>query len=106
VTAPPQPNEGARPVLLYDGDCRFCRFAARLVARADRHKRLAFAPANDLESIRLVLPDGHVREGGAALAALLGSDRLSPVLDPPYRLVARFRGALGRLVPDGPGPVR
>ena len=31
-----EPETPVRPVLLYDGACRFCRFAARAVARLDR----------------------------------------------------------------------
>jgi hypothetical protein len=99
-----------RPVLVYDGDCRFCRFSARLAARADRHGRLAYRPERDLPRVRLLEPSGTTLEGGHAVAAVLGLlvapslRRLGPVLEPPYALVSRLRGYLGRLVPDGPGP--
>jgi predicted DCC family thiol-disulfide oxidoreductase YuxK len=101
-----------RPVLLYDADCRFCRFAARVVARLDRRRRLAFLPLDDpaadplLESVpaherlaswRLVRRDGSVAGYGLVRGRL--ADRA-------YGLVARNRGRLGRLVPDGDGPRR
>ena len=98
-------------MLLYDGDCRFCRFAARVAARADRGGRLAFRPEQGLASVRLLEPSGAL-EGGHAVAAVLGLlvapplRRLGPVLEPPYALVSGLRGKLGRLVPDGPGPRR
>jgi hypothetical protein len=101
-----------RPELLYDGDCRFCRFAARLAARTDRRGRLGYRPEPDLASVRLVEPSGAVREGGHAVAAVLGYlvasplRLLGPLLELPYAAVARCRGLLGRFVPDGPGPRR
>ena len=94
----------SRPVLLYDGGCRFCRFAARLVDRFDLG-RLAFLPFDDpaaepllarlpeaarFESAHLFRPDGSVWSPSSA----------------PYRLVARNRRRLGRLVPSAPGPRR
>ena len=112
-----------RPVLLYDDGCRFCRFAARFVARLDRARRLAFLPLDDpaaeqllagvpndarLESMRLAEPDGRLLAGGEALAAViarLGAPRLR-LLGRGYRAVARRRATLGRVVPDGPGPRR
>jgi predicted DCC family thiol-disulfide oxidoreductase YuxK len=33
-----------RPVLLYEAGCRFCRWAARVVAALDRAGELAFLP--------------------------------------------------------------
>jgi predicted DCC family thiol-disulfide oxidoreductase YuxK len=101
-----------RPVLLYDADCRFCRFAARAVAWLDRGERLAFLPLDDpaavplmasvpaeerLASWRLVRRDGSVR-GRAWIRGRIP--------DAAYDLVARNRGRLGRLVPDGAGPYR
>jgi len=114
-------------VLLYDGGCRFCRFAARVAARADRRRRLAFLTLRDpeaeallagvpegrrFESVRLAEPGGALLAGGAAVAAVLGHlvagplRRLGPLLEPSYALVSRHRGRLGRLVPDRPGPRR
>ena len=101
-----------RPVLLYDGDCRFCRFAARLAARADREGRLDFRPERELASVRLLEPTGGALEGGHAVAGVLGLlvapplRALGPLLEPPYALVSHLRGRLGRIVPDGPGPRR
>jgi predicted DCC family thiol-disulfide oxidoreductase YuxK len=122
-----------RPVLLYDAGCRLCRSLARAVVRLDRHRALAVRPldAPDAEALlaplpqherlaswRLVLPDGSLVGRGSGLPVLLRQlpatrrlgglagavpDRL---LDAGYEALARRRGALGRLVPDGPGPTR
>ncbi len=111
-----------RPVLLYDADCRFCRFAARTVERLDRRGRLAFLPLGDDEatpllagvasvdrfsSLRLAVPDGRVLDRGAAAGAVfkhLGVP--SAGLERGYGAIARRRRLLGRLVPDGLAPRR
>jgi len=123
-----------RPALLYDAGCRGCRFAARVVARIDRERALTIMPLQDpgagslldalpeeerLASWRLVGADGTLAgDGGAGLPALLRTVRrtrplgwllgLVPpyLLDSGYELIARNRGRLGRLVPDGPAPRR
>jgi predicted DCC family thiol-disulfide oxidoreductase YuxK len=93
-----------RPVLLYDGGCRFCRFTARVAARFDRG-RFAYLPFDDPEAkpllARLAEPE---RYASAHLHRPDGS-----VWSPssaPYRLVARNRRRLGRLVANRPGPRR
>ena len=115
------------PVLLYDGECRLCRFAARLVSRLDRRRELAILPlrhpdaaslleslpeAERLASWRLTRPDGTLVGYGAGVVALFAAMRVTrPLawlaglvpdrgLDAGYRVVARNRGALGKLVPD------
>ena len=122
-----------RPVLLYDADCRFCRFAARLVVRADRGDELVLLPLQDDKASsfladlpeserratwRLVFGDGSRTGYGRGVVELLRAMRLPRpaaravgalpprVLDDLYGLVARNRGRLGRLVPDGPAPRR
>ena len=110
-----------RAVLLYDADCRFCRFSARAALRLARGGRLAALPLQDpeaesflaavpeasrLASVRLAEADGRLLERGDAVAAALGLHRLGPLLNGPYDLVSRHRGALGRFVPDGPAPRR
>jgi predicted DCC family thiol-disulfide oxidoreductase YuxK len=122
-----------RPTLLYDAECRGCRFAARVVARIDRQRALAIVPLQDpdadpllaalpererLASWRLAGPDGSLAGYGSGLPALLRAMRptrplgqvlgLVPVraLDAAYGLVARNRGRLAKLVPDGPAPRR
>lgn len=121
------------PVLLYDADCRLCRFAVRTVARLDRGDELALLPLQDpaaepllaslaaeqrLETWRLARADGSLTGYGAGVPELLAATRLgrpagrllglipAGALDAGYRLVARNRRRLGRLVPDGPGPRR
>ena len=124
-----------RPVLLYDGTCRLCRFAARTAAALDRDDRLAFLPLADPEAdplladvpldVRngrwwLVLRDGTPLpgDGGAGVAALdelrltqplgrlLRSLRAAPLVDGFDALVSRHRSRLGRVVPDGGAPRR
>ena len=116
----------ARPLLLYDGDCRFCRFAARAIARLDRAGRFALLPFDDpaaatwlervptaerRQSIHVVLPDGAVESSDAALAGVL--ERLTPLprsasraLGRLYGPVAARRDRLGPRVPDGEAPRR
>jgi predicted DCC family thiol-disulfide oxidoreductase YuxK len=111
-------------VLVYDGRCRFCRFVARTIVRADRRHRLALLPFQDDEaaallealsdeerarSIHLVDADGRRSSAGDALGrvvAQLGAPWASRALAPAYAPVARRRGRLGRVVPDGPAPRR
>jgi predicted DCC family thiol-disulfide oxidoreductase YuxK len=111
-----------RPVLLYDAGCRFCRFAARTVGLLDRRRRLGLLPLGDEEAVpllagiapderfsalRLAEPDGRVLSGGAAVKAALGHlGWPSAGLERAYDAVARRRGLLGRLVPDGSAPRR
>jgi predicted DCC family thiol-disulfide oxidoreductase YuxK len=115
---------------LYDGGCRFCRFAARAVIRFDRARSLAVLPFDDaaakplLERIpigertsswQLLLPDGRRASRGRGAVELLHELRRAPrlaaalqtlPLDRLYTLVARHRRQLGRLVPNGPAPRR
>ena len=121
-----------RPVLLYDSACKVCRFSARAVGRLDRGRRLAFLPldaeeaasileplpeAERFASWRLATPDGTLSGRGAGATAVLrasGHDRVAralgaipdALLEGAYDLLARNRGRLGRLVPDGPAPRR
>jgi predicted DCC family thiol-disulfide oxidoreductase YuxK len=105
----------------------------RVVAVLDRDEELAFLPMRDDEALALLdaLPAnerfaswhlvrrngslvGHGTGGVELLRAVrltrVAGRLLSPlpdaVLDALYELVARRRGALGRLVPDGPAPRR
>jgi predicted DCC family thiol-disulfide oxidoreductase YuxK len=120
-----------RPVLLYDGDCRLCRFAARIVDSADRRGRIALLPLADeaadpllatmpederLGSWHLVRTGGRIVSRGAAgieLLEVLGHERpacaarrAEPLAERAYTLVARHRDRLGALVPNGPAPRR
>lgn len=122
-----------RPVLLYDGECRFCRFTARVVDRLDRREELAILPFQDDAAApllaelperersatwRLARPDGSLAgygAGGPELLAAMGVTRPvgrllgrvpDSVLDRLYALAARNRSALGRFVPDGAAPRR
>ena len=120
-------------MLLYDGECRLCRFAARCVVRLDRRHEVAFLPLQDdaasgllaalpenerLETWRIAQPDGSLTGYGAGVADLLDAMRLTrtagrvlglvpdPALEALYRAIARNRGSLGRFVPNGVAPRR
>ena len=119
-----------RSTLLYDGECRFCRFAARAVIRFDREQRLVVLPFDDLEAERLlqpipenerstswqlVLADGSRASRGRGAVELLREMRRAPrlaralkvlPLDSLYTVVARHRRHLGRIVPNGAAPRR
>jgi predicted DCC family thiol-disulfide oxidoreductase YuxK len=124
-----------RPVLVYDGACKLCRFAARTATALDRDDHLAFLPLADPEAdsllaevpldVRngrwwLVLRDGTPLpgDGGAGVAALhelslthplgrlLRSLRAAALVDGFDAFVSRHRSRLGRVVPDGDAPRR
>ena len=113
-----------RPVILYDADCGFCKWTLNRVLAWDRAGRLRSAaiqseeggrllagiPAVErLDSWHLALPDGELRSagdaaaplarmlpGGAPLAAAF--ERFPGLTERAYRLVARNRGRLARLL--------
>lgn len=101
--------------------------------RVDRRRELAVLPLQSAEAgpllasvpqderlatWRIALPDGTLVGRGAGLPALLAAMRATRpagrvlahlptgALDAFYELVARNRGRLGPLVPDGPAPRR
>jgi predicted DCC family thiol-disulfide oxidoreductase YuxK len=114
-------------VVLYDGDCGFCRWVlARLLAwdRAGKLRPLeiqsnegetllaALRPDRRLASWHLVSPSGRLYSGGAAVAPLMrllpGARSLawlaarSPALtEGAYRWVAENRSKPGRLLTSG-----
>lgn len=111
-------------IVLYDDRCGFCRWTASKIAAWDRRGRLRFAPIRSAEgkgrlggmsrarrdgSWHLLTRDGHVVSGGAAVPLLLGelpggtplarvADALPRTTESAYRVVARRRAALGRLL--------
>ena len=120
-------------MLLYDGECRLCRFTARCVARLDRDHEIGLLPLQDgaaeallttlaegerLDTWRMVRPAGSLTGYGSGIPDLLETMGLTrtagrllrrvPVgsLDALYRVAARNRGVLGRLIPDGAAPRR
>jgi predicted DCC family thiol-disulfide oxidoreductase YuxK len=124
-----------RPVLLYSGSCRFCRWAARTVAALDHRQQLALLPLADEKAARLLdaVPEKRraeswwvVRRNGMPVAGDCGGGvvllteipftrflgficdviGLSPLIDVLDVFVARHRGRLSRFVPDGPAPRR
>jgi len=114
--------DDARPVLLYDGHCRFCIAQAERLRRwtGDRIRMVSFRDAGVLarypslttddceRAMQLVLPDGRVTAGAAAaaralalrptlapLAALYFVPGIRQLVDAAYRVVARNRFRLG-----------
>ena len=119
-----------RTTVLYDRDCGFCVWVAAQLRTLDRREHLDFVPLQEAGTLRerpdlaraqaehrlaevlhVVRPDGSVRAGGAALAAVLavlpGGWLLRPwlmlpgaawLLDRAYRLAAAHRGRLAGLV--------
>jgi len=92
----------SRPVLLYDGDCGFCRRWVSRLQRWDRHKAIEYVAAADRGAVgglpslsdaaldramHLVTRDGLVYPGARALPALLpllpGGRLLMPLLRVP-----------------------
>ena len=118
---------GSRHRLLYDAECRFCRWSLGWVLRADRGRELEpvalqdplaadlLAPMGETErmaSWHLVGPDGSVASGGDAAAPLLSlipGGRLPAQLagiapgavDWAYERIVDLRGRLGRVLTDG-----
>ena len=80
-------SKAARPVLVFDGDCRFCTTCARFLAhwvvsggstlvapwqRLDL-PGLGLTPDRCREAVQWVGPDGEVASGHAAIAAALAA---------------------------------
>ncbi len=109
------------PVVLYDGDCAFCRVCARLLRRLDRHNRLTMLDFNRPEANPLLAPlpaaerrialhladtDGTVHSAGPALrralvetlgphgGRVLISAPIARILDAAYFVVAAHRHRL------------
>jgi predicted DCC family thiol-disulfide oxidoreductase YuxK len=92
----------SRPVLLFDGECGFCRQWVARLRRWDRHGAIHTLPASDRHTLaglpsisdasldramHFITPDGRVYSGARALPALLpylsGGRWLAPVLRVP-----------------------
>lgn len=116
------PAVSRNPVVLYDGDCAFCRVCARVLVRLDRHDRLEVLDFNRPEAdpllaplpaaerrtaLHVVDPDGAVHSAGPALRRAL-VEALGPAaerfltgpaaawfVNRGYRIVAAQRHRLG-----------
>jgi len=110
--------------VLYDEDCGFCRWSADKLRVWDTRGRLTFASiqsargaellqalpvAERLDSMHAVTPDGRVWSGGQAVRVILAelpggripasiAATLPGATERIYRLVARHRNRLGRLL--------
>lgn len=115
---------GRRALLLWDGECGFCRRCAAWAEARDRAGRLRALPYQEAPSppmtdalrracgraVHLVLPEGRTLAAGRAVLgvlALLGWERTARLLsrrpfvwmiEAGYWVVARNRGRLGRLL--------
>jgi predicted DCC family thiol-disulfide oxidoreductase YuxK len=107
----------AKPRLIFDGDCGFCR---RWIERwkrktGDRVEYIAFQELGDRfpeisrerckQSVQLIEPDGSVYEGAEAVFRSLGrqwmyrAPGVGPLSEWLYRLVARHRQWFSKLTP-------
>jgi len=110
--------------VLYDKDCGFCRWSADKLRVWDTRRGLTFASiqssrgaellhpvpvAERLDSMHAVTPDGRVWSGGQAVRVIFdelpGGRALASIAatfpaatERTYRLVARHRNRLGRLL--------
>jgi predicted DCC family thiol-disulfide oxidoreductase YuxK len=116
------PTRRSRPLVVYDGNCGFCRRWVERLRRWDREGRLEFLPLQDADApvvtgvgrgvleqaAHVVLPSGQVVAGAAALRALcpflsggsvpfhlLGLPGVLPVAERLYRWIARRWGPVG-----------
>jgi predicted DCC family thiol-disulfide oxidoreductase YuxK len=124
----------ARPLLLFDGGCPFCRATARLLARVDRSERLAMLdrddaaaapyvaliPEEDVQaSWQLIEPTGvRLMHGPAAarvfehvpatawLGRALRRPRLTALATGVNRILGRIRKPLAPYFPDQRRPRR
>lgn len=112
-------------LLIYDGDCDFCRACVRWALRKDTDDRLRPLPLQDEaereaagvsraraeRAVVLVDPDGRSRDGAPAVAAvlrllpgwgwlgrLMDLAPLRPLARVGYRWVADHRGLVSRIV--------
>jgi predicted DCC family thiol-disulfide oxidoreductase YuxK len=129
VGAAPRPP--ARPVLIYDGGCRFCRRWVERMRRLDRRAALDLIPLQAPEAVRvsgcsrdtlrravhLVRADGVVYAGASAVGeacrylpggrivrAVLGVPGVMPVAERAYSWIARRWGPVGRRAIDAGTP--
>ncbi|MBE0592821.1 MAG: DUF393 domain-containing protein [Gemmatimonadales bacterium] len=121
VGTAPAPPTG--PVLIYDGDCRFCRRWVARLRKLDRRGALALVPLQASEAIRVsgrargtlrqsvhvVRADGAVHAGASAVReafrylpggwivrAALGVPGVMPVAERCYAWIARQWGPVAR----------
>ncbi|MEA2347971.1 MAG: hypothetical protein QOG62_1758 [Thermoleophilaceae bacterium] len=114
-----------RPILVYDLDCGFCRWSVARVLAWDKDRVLDLAtlqepgaaellssvPADErMKSSHLVMPDGTVYSGGAALAPLAAllpagapvafvARSVPGLMNWGYRQIAENRMKVSKLVP-------
>jgi len=110
---------GTRVLLIYDGDCRFCRFGMNVIRSLDLRRALSFcpfgedaaerrlteiSPAQRHDSFHAVKNEKIYSATDAARVTIaelpLGAIGVALGLHNFYPLLAKYRGALGRLVPD------
>ncbi|MEI6085847.1 MAG: lipase maturation factor family protein, partial [Verrucomicrobiota bacterium] len=110
-------NPPVKPLLIFDGNCNFCR---RWIARWQRRTgdRIDYLPAQELgerfpeiprsdftQSVQLIEPDGNVYSGAEAVFRSLDRQGLyrlpgvAPVSEWAYRLVAGNRRVFSALTP-------
>ena len=125
----PTPVSAARAVLIYDGGCGLCRGGISWISRRAVRGHFEFLPCQAaerrarypwmdertcMEAMQLILPDGRILAGAAAIPEILrrlrgwrwlaavfrlpGLEALAPVL---YRWVARHRYQISCMLGSG-----
>jgi len=116
------PTPRSRPLVVYHGDCAFCRRWVERLRRWDRAGRVDFLPLQDehapaitgmrretlARAAHVVMPSGTVLAGAAAFRALcpflpggflphlvLRLPGMLPAAELAYRWIARRRGPVG-----------
>jgi len=111
-------------VVLFDGNCGFCRWSVGLIERWDRHDKLrstsiqseegsrllaGMPPSRRLDSFHLSEPGGAILSAGEAAAPLLRrlpggrpiaflTEQMPRTTERAYRFIANRRSFFGRLV--------
>jgi predicted DCC family thiol-disulfide oxidoreductase YuxK len=114
-------------LVLYDAECRFCRWSLAWVLRWDRRRRLEPVALQDARAVELlsrmgeaeriaswhlIAPGGSIASAGAAASHLLRllpggapvaalAQRVPGAVERAYAWVAANRGRLGRRLSDG-----
>jgi predicted DCC family thiol-disulfide oxidoreductase YuxK len=114
----------AELLVIYDGNCRFCRWGIEWIGRLDRRgvfdfcpfghpvaeERLSVVPADTRHEQMHVAVGDRLLSGTKAARAILrelpfGRPGVALGLHRTYPVIVRLRWMLGRVSPDRPAPV-
>ena len=86
----------SKPVIIYDGECRFCQWSVRRIRKFDRHEQFEYAPrqTEGLDARFTILTESDFNTGLRLIedsgAVHVGADAIYQIYRhlPPYNLVA------------------